>query len=285
MNKRDASELLLQMRSDQKPVDPRLLERLLFLPPENREKVVEFIAEVCEEFSLQTQTAGLAVYYFDKYIANARNAGCGVELCALVCILIASKFVETKVPAVGELRNISDQEYSREEVKDAEIQVLQALGWELHAATPHAFLELFVVVLEISDACRKRADFLIDMSYYEYAILEFPPMVVAAASLACSWEQLGASEPESRNAETLSKLCGVEKVFFERCKQNLLDHFHSAFTLHASKDRNGADSPACVWDPLRPVTPTPEKGGASSVSFHPIPAPMMESNSAAYLDC
>merc|ERR1712087_1023990 len=65
MSKRSAEEMLVQMRRDQPLFDPKLAKRHHFLPPENREKVVEFIAEVCEEFGLQTQTAGLAVHYFD----------------------------------------------------------------------------------------------------------------------------------------------------------------------------------------------------------------------------
>jgi len=239
-----AVDMLLRMRDDQPPQIPFPPDDGL-LPPDDREKVVDFIAEVCEEFTLQPQTTGLAVHYFDRCMSAPADKDCPIELVGLVCILIASKFVETKVPAVSELCLISQNEYERQEVKDAEIMLLHRLEWELHAATPHSFLEQLAVAFDVNEPSRKRAEFFVDMSYYEYAILEFAPMTVAASSLLLSWKQLGLCEREEECRADLATLCDVDQNKLIRCKETLHDHFNATFNApaHMVKGRGGALSP------------------------------------------
>ena len=129
---------------------------------------------------MQSQTAGIAVTYFDRCMLKSSEQNDSLELDALACILLASKFMETKQPALSELCSISQNEYTRCELKAAEIDVLKRLEWKLHVTTPHAFLEQMVVALNVPDLCCQRAEFFIDMSYYEQAILEFTPITVAA---------------------------------------------------------------------------------------------------------
>jgi len=239
-----AFDMLLRMRDDQPlqiafpPVDS-------LLTPDAREKVVDFMAEVCEEFALQTQTTGLAVTYFDRCMSAPVVADCPVELVGLVCILIASKFVETKVPAVNELCLISQNEYSRQEVKDTEIMLLHRLEWELHATTPHSFLEQLAVVFDVTDSPRKRAEFFVDMSYYEYAALEFAPITVAASALLLSWKQLGLCERAQECRAELAALCNIDQPALVRCEETLHDHFNSTFNkpAHMVNGRGGALSP------------------------------------------
>jgi len=214
--------------------------------PDDREKVVEFIAEVCDDFSLKPQTAGLAVTYYDRFMRQKDRPKCGDELAGIVCIMIASKFVETKVPAMSELRTITPVEFSREQVKGAEMAILGVLEWELHTATPHAFLEQLAIIVDLAEHFRKRAEFLVDMSYYEHQILEFSPIVVAVAALSCSWMQLGDQHAESRYTGRLSELCGVELPQLERCKEILIKHFNDVFGMSLSSGRNDNPSPQDV---------------------------------------
>jgi len=233
---------------------------LLDQTPDDREKVVEFIAEVCDDFSLKPQTAGLAVTYYDRFMRQKNRPRCGDELAGIVCIMIASKFVETKVPAMSELRTITPIEFTRDQIKEAEIKILGVLGWQLHTATPHSFLEQLAIIVELAAPFRKRAEFLVDMSYYEHKILEFSPFVVAVAALTCSWAQLGDQESESRYTRKVSELCGVQQDDLERCKEILIEHFDVVFgvgfTTGPPTVRTDGSSPIDVM--------TPDLGGRST---------------------
>jgi hypothetical protein len=224
-------------------------------------RIVEFIALICDEYTLQSKTVGVAVHYFDRAMARVPASDYLSELDALACLLLASKFLETRVPALGELRSIGDREYTREEFKEAELRVLHNLDWRLHATTPHAFLEQMVTAFDVNSPCRVRSTFFIDMSYYDAAILEYTPIVVAAGALLFSWEQLGHSDQSVAHGPALVALCGVNEATLSRCKDTLIAYFEAelqeppprktargrcATPLHPLKEREEMRSPLNV---------------------------------------
>ena len=171
--------------------------------------------QLCETFGLQTQTTALAVSYFDQYHIKVRARGGELEnpeLVASVCVIIASKFLETKVPSMGTLCTMVGHGVSRESLRTAEMGVLRALEWHLHTPTPHTFLGQLVSLLELTEEpgrhFERRAEFMIDMASYVQKALEFQPVVVAAAAMMCSWDILGETELEKKHTGNLGQLCG-----------------------------------------------------------------------------
>ena len=132
------------------------------------------LAQVCEDFGLQTQTAGLAVSYFDRFLSKVEQRGLDkdrVQLLAITCTLIAAKFSEIKMPGLDDLCEVAHNKYSKAELKEMELETLRMLQWELHAVTPHAALEQLAIIInhteEPSKPFLEHAEFFIDMSYYE----------------------------------------------------------------------------------------------------------------------
>ena len=196
----DALGQLKHLRDSYVKQDFPLLEGPSQKDATERESLVEFMAEVrpastpsppprpsaharprascppqlCEEFGLQTQTAGLAVSYYDRHLAKKtlrKERSPDGELTSKACVLLASKFLESKVPAISDLCTVSERMHTREGLKEAEQEVLKELDWEMYVTTPHAFLELLREILRILDepgsAFVMRAEFMVDMSYYE----------------------------------------------------------------------------------------------------------------------
>jgi hypothetical protein len=202
----------------------------------HRESVVQFINEVCEDFGLQTQTAGLAVSYFDRFLSKTKPQGLDkhrVQLLAITCTLIAAKFSEIKMPSLDDLCEVAHDKYSKAQLKEMELEALRVLQWELHAITPHAVLEQLAIVMNLTaDACKaflEHAEFFIDMSYYEYQTLSFPPLVVAASALLCAWAHLGNAKAVEFHLPQLSALCGVWEHELVRCKVILQEYFNTTF--------------------------------------------------------
>ena len=302
---------------------------------------------MCDELKLQTITSGLAVTYFDRYAAKAHGMPRDdIEVTALICIHIATKFVETKVLHLSELGNVSAQAHPKGKLKETELQVLQVVDWQLQLSTPHAFLQQLVCLLGLdavdghkatspasppaegsvdagaggeadgassigvadgassmadaassigttatedfskmrrpashrsrSSKCSggdssnvagevcalsmvplpvhtpaasvqyiyKRAELLIDLSYYNFELLAVSPLVVAAGALLCGWQQLQDVEAEARHGSWLAVVCGVERAELFRCKQLLHDHFKTiskdsaAHVAAAARDEN-----------------------------------------------
>ena len=119
-----------------------------------------------------TQTAGLAVTYFDRFLSAtggslAKNR---VQIVALTCTLLAAKFSEIKMPSLDDLCEVAHGLFTKAQLKETELETLRVLHWELHAVTPHAALEQLAVLTNHTDDQSKtfieHAEFFIDMSYY-----------------------------------------------------------------------------------------------------------------------
>ena len=107
---------------------------------------------MCEDFGLQTQTAGLAVSYFDRFLSKVEQRGLDkdrVQLLSITCTLIAAKFSEIKMPGLDDLCEIAHNKYSKAELKEMELETLRMLQWELHAVTPHAALEQLAIAIAL----------------------------------------------------------------------------------------------------------------------------------------
>jgi hypothetical protein len=228
----------------------------------HRESVVQFINEVCEDFGLMTQTAGLAVSYFDRYVSMTKRGGLDkhrVQLLAITCTLIAAKFCEIKMPSLDDLCEVAHDKYSKAQLKEMELETLRVLQWELHAITPHAVLEQLAIIMDHSQGeyfnktFLEHAEFFIDMSYYVYPILKFPPLVVASSALLCAWSHLGNQKAIEFHMQQLGVLCGVGKNDLVRCKMLLHEYFNRAFPKaaeeaekHRAEKVGGAVSPVTV---------------------------------------
>ena len=112
--------------------------------------------------------------YFDRFLSATAGAleKKRVQIVALTCTLIASKFYEIKMPSLDDLceRLSPDRKYTKAQLKEMELETLHVLGWELHAVTPHAALEQLAIAIEHTDEQSKafieHAEFFIDMSYF-----------------------------------------------------------------------------------------------------------------------
>jgi len=206
----------------------------------HRESVVQFINEVCEDFGLMTQTAGLAVSYFDRFLSKTERQGLDkhrVQLLAITCTLIAAKFSEIKMPSLDDLCEVAHDKYSKAQLKEMELETLRVLHWELHAVTPHAALEQLAIIMNHTEDQSKtfleHAEFFIDMSYYVYQILKFPPLVVASSALLCAWSHLGNLKAIEFHMPQLCALCGVGKSDLLRCEMLLHEYFNTTFPTAA----------------------------------------------------
>ena len=77
-----------------------------------------------------TQTAGLAVSYFDRFVSKTERHGLDkhrVQLLAITCTLIAAKFSEIKMPSLDDLCEVAHDKYSKAQLKEMELETLRVL--------------------------------------------------------------------------------------------------------------------------------------------------------------
>lgn len=142
--------------------------------PRERGLCVQWIVRACSDYGFRGGVAGLACKLFDAFLSNARTQkGCSAreltfkqlmvkaaghlldmsvhkesalcELLCIVCISISAKKVEPKerAPHLGDF----DENFTLDELKQAEALVLNTLRWRISYATPYDAVHYWVMRL------------------------------------------------------------------------------------------------------------------------------------------
>ena len=135
---------------------------------------------------------------------------------ASTCLLLASKFSQVVPLSTEQLVIYTDNSVTVEELRQIEINVLNALQWELSSVTVHSFLEHFIPRLNLSnkvniDRVKRNADSIMATAATEYQFLLTKPSMIASAALAIAVEEDLKDDIEAEN---------VVKILSEKLKCN-----------------------------------------------------------------
>lgn len=87
--------------------------------------LIDWMVEVAEEYKLSDETVFLAVSYIDRYLSNTSIERSSFQLLGTSCLFIASKYEEIYPPEVNEFVFVTDDSYTKKQVIDMEMQILQ----------------------------------------------------------------------------------------------------------------------------------------------------------------
>lgn len=251
-----------------------------------REKVVLFICEACEDFGLCGRTSWSAINLFDRFLCESAAANCyvrrtEVEMLSLVCVLIASKFLERKTPALGDLGAMCGHPLAV--FKEAELSVLKRLRWQLHLPAPHVYLCKLLPILpeELRSMLRVHAEFFVDLSSFEPRCMHTSFAVSAIAGLACAISRVNLRDEELDKAlRHICRLCSVEEEEVRECATMMLGCYEHFVQTHDKPresifrpvdtddtDEEGRDSPNSV------IGTGPTMGFGTSAAHARVKAP------------
>ena len=213
----------------------------LYLRDDRTERLANFLIIVSEDFNLPDRVAWSAARLLQRYIGMlARHhagesphgaSGCTgefvgptgaeipqhtptcaresgplqdsrlVEVGALACLLIATKVGEKMVPAPKHLATCLEEPTREEEVKEAEMNVLSALAWDVAAPTPRQIAEQLLVALGVAPpnpeltTVQQSSEwrtlyFFCDVSMSVRELVFEPATYAAAAALLALWRWL-----------------------------------------------------------------------------------------------
>merc|ERR1712050_53198 len=159
------------------------------LAPHMRKIVTDWMLEVCEDQQCKPEVFFLSINYLDRFLSALNIKKNQFQLCASVCILLASKFSQVVPITTDKLVIYTDNSVTVEELKQWEIKILNVLQWELCSVTTHTFLEHFILGLntELSkvnmNKVKTHAQTIAAMAATEYAFITAKQSVLAAAAL------------------------------------------------------------------------------------------------------
>merc|ERR1712013_869766 len=159
------------------------------LAPHMRKIVTDWMMEVCEDQQCKPEVFFLSINYLDRFLSSVNIKKNQFQLCASVCILLASKFSQVVPITTDKLVIYTDSSVTVEELRQWEIKILNVLQWELCSVTTHTFLEHFIpglctVLSKVNNnKVRTHAHTIAAMAATEYDLITAKQSIVAAAAL------------------------------------------------------------------------------------------------------
>eukprot|EP01101_Sappina_pedata_P010347 TRINITY_DN649_c0_g1_i1.p1 TRINITY_DN649_c0_g1~~TRINITY_DN649_c0_g1_i1.p1 ORF type:complete len:456 (+),score=162.38 TRINITY_DN649_c0_g1_i1:181-1548(+) len=163
------------------------------ISPEMRAILMDWLVDVTEEFKLSTETLFLTKAYVDMFMSVVKVARSSLQLVGVTCLLIASKYEEVSPPTIEDLIYISDKTYTRKQITDMELLILNKLKYNLAVPTVKMFLRRFqraaAANVENRNLLNRTAmfsNYLAELTIPEYQFLGFKPSVIAVACVSLS---------------------------------------------------------------------------------------------------
>uniref|UniRef100_A0A673A3W6 Cyclin E2 n=1 Tax=Sphaeramia orbicularis TaxID=375764 RepID=A0A673A3W6_9TELE len=176
--------------------DKSYLQKHPKLQPTMRAILLDWLFEVSEVYSLHRQTAYLAQDFFDRFMLTQTDVNKDyLQLIGITALFIAAKMEEIYPPKIFEFAYVTDGACDTWDIQRTEINILQALKWNLCPETPISWLNLYAQVEARKDDSE---DFLVpqicpdtyiqitqllDLCMLDINSLEYSYSILAAAAL------------------------------------------------------------------------------------------------------
>lgn len=143
-----------------------------------RIKVIDWMTALSNQFEFEQETLHLAVAYFNKFLDLKTVGKERLQLLAIGCLFIASKYEEIYIPSITQFLLVCENAYTKEEVKKIENLILKTLGFNLGFPTSARFLT-FNLASEPDEFTQEVSKFLLDLSLVNHELTSFEPSIIA----------------------------------------------------------------------------------------------------------
>lgn len=145
--------------------------------------LIDWLVEVHLKFKLLPETLYLTVNLIDRYLCKTQIVRSKLQLVGVTCLLIACKYEEIYPPIVSDVVYITDNAYKANEILEMEQFILTTLDFEIQITSPYRFLERFCYLAKPTETETFFAQYMMEGSLVSYAMVKYPPAVLAASAL------------------------------------------------------------------------------------------------------
>jgi len=197
---------------------PDYMETQADINPRMRAILIDWLVEVHMKYKLKAETLFLSISILDRFLAKKRVSRKKLQLVGVVSTLIAAKYEEIYPPEINDLVYICDKAYTKNEIVEMEIVVLNALEFHLRVPTAVAFLDRYGKINSCTECHRQLAQYLCELALPEIKMIRFTPSHLAAAAIFLSNKLL--KQPVAWS-QTMVNQTGYTEAAIKNCAKEL----------------------------------------------------------------
>lgn len=156
-----------------------------------RSVLIDWLIQVHLKFHLLQETLYLCVYIIDSFLEAEDVSKMQLQLVGVTAMFLASKYEEMYVPAIDDFVYMTDNTYSKSEIRQMEIRIIKRLNFMFCKPTPLHFLRRFSKAGQSDPKQHTLAKFFMELSLHDAEFSSFDPSYLAASSLCLAFKLLG----------------------------------------------------------------------------------------------
>uniref|UniRef100_A0A663F233 Cyclin B1 n=1 Tax=Aquila chrysaetos chrysaetos TaxID=223781 RepID=A0A663F233_AQUCH len=180
----------LRQLEQKNPVRPKYLDGQK-INGNMRAVLMDWLVQVQLKFRLQQETLYLAVAVTDRFLQDNLVSKKMLQLVGTTAMFIASKYEEMFPPHIGDFAYITDHSYTKLQIYQMEMKILQALDFGVSFPLPPHFLRRISKVSEMDFQQHWLAKYLMELSILDYDMVHLLPSKTAAAACCLALQLTG----------------------------------------------------------------------------------------------
>jgi len=152
--------------------------------------LTDWLVQVHLRFHLLQETLYLTVAIIDRFLQIQTVARSKLQLVGVTAMLIASKYEEMYAPEIADFVYITDNAYTKADIRRTECIILGALDFNLGRPLPLHFLRRNSKAGEVDATQHTLAKYLMELTITDYEMVDVFPSMIAASALCLSMKVL-----------------------------------------------------------------------------------------------
>ncbi|KAM8972244.1 G2/mitotic-specific cyclin-B2-like [Pelodytes ibericus] len=145
--------------------------------------LVDWLIQVHSKFQLLQETLFMAIAIMDRFLQFQPVSRNKLQLVGVTSLLLASKYEEMYLPELSDFVYITDNTYTKAQIRQMEMMILQGLNFNLGRPIPLHFLRRASKCCSADARQHSLAKYLMELTLLDYDMVHFHPSIIAAAAL------------------------------------------------------------------------------------------------------
>nr|KAF6365912.1 cyclin B1 [Pipistrellus kuhlii] len=156
--------------------------------------LIDWLIQVQMKFRLLQETMYMTVSIIDRFMQNNCVPKKMLQLVGVTAMFIASKYEEMYPPEIGDFAFVTDNTYTKLQIRQMEMKILRALNFCLGRPLPLHFLRRASKIGEVDVEQHTLAKYLMELTMLDYDMVHFPPSQIAAGAFCLALKILNNGE-------------------------------------------------------------------------------------------
>ncbi|CAF1143541.1 unnamed protein product [Rotaria magnacalcarata] len=150
--------------------------------PQNRAILIDWLYQVHDRFKLLSDTFHMAIHLIDRYLQIVDVSKHELQLIGSTALLLACKYEEMAIPGMNDFVYVSDNAYSKEDMKEMERRIISTLSFDLGRPLSLNYLRRYSKIIQATDIEHTLGKYLLDLTFADHSFSHLLPSYLSACA-------------------------------------------------------------------------------------------------------